>query len=270
MTSAGESGPTPRAPDRPLPLDELTWHFDRHQVPESGRRLVLEVLDGEPVRRVGGGGRSVVVRYASRKMGRVIQAESRNVELVFLEQCEHDPNVLFFFCQPTRLSVRIIDAKERTRPITDYPGLPRPPRERWLLLRRSASRCPCWRSRSPLRAVLSGRARGGPGRLPSRPRPTSVSGTGCSPRRLLTASGSATSATSATSSMATARIQSGRGRLLTSSVVPARCAFTSCWPTPAPIRRSCGGSWPTAALRPTCSRSCASTSTRVGSMRPTS
>ena len=43
------------------------------------------------------------------------------MELVFLEQCEHDPNVLFFFCQPTRLSVRITDAKKRTRRITTIP-----------------------------------------------------------------------------------------------------------------------------------------------------
>ena len=62
-----------------------------------------------------------MVRYASRKMGRVIQAESRNYELVFLEQCEHDPHVLFFLCQPTRLSVRITDAKKRSRLISTTP-----------------------------------------------------------------------------------------------------------------------------------------------------
>ena len=121
MIHAGERPPSSRTPGRPLSSDELTRHFDRNQVPEPGRRLVLDVLDSEPVRRVGGGGRSVVVRYASRKMGRVIQAESRNVELVFLEQCEHDPNVLFFLCQPTRLSVRITDAKKRIRPIRTVP-----------------------------------------------------------------------------------------------------------------------------------------------------
>ena len=121
MIHAGERPPSSRTPARPLPSDELTRHFDRHQVPERGRRLVLDLLDGEPVRRVDGGGRSVVVRYASRKMGRVIQAESRNVELVFVEQCEHDPDVLFFLCQPTRLSVRITDAKKRIRSVWTVP-----------------------------------------------------------------------------------------------------------------------------------------------------
>ena len=90
-------------------------------MPEIGRRLVLDIVDGEPVRRVGGGRRSVVVRYASRKMGRVIQAESRNVELVFLEQCEHDPQVVLFFCQPARLRVHITDSKRRRRPIRTIP-----------------------------------------------------------------------------------------------------------------------------------------------------
>ena len=121
MTYARDSASSSRSPDSLLPPDELTRHFVRHRVPDCGRELVLKVLDGEPVRRVGGGRRSVVVRYASRKMRRVIQAESRNVELVFVEQCEHDPSVLFFFCQPTRLSVNITDAKGRVRPVTTYP-----------------------------------------------------------------------------------------------------------------------------------------------------
>ena len=81
---------------------------------------MLNVLDAKPVRRVGGGRRSVVVRYASRNMRRVIQAESRNVELVFVERCEHDPDVLFF-CQPTTLSVQITDAQARVRRVKTYP-----------------------------------------------------------------------------------------------------------------------------------------------------
>ena len=119
MTAGPFSGSL--VPDLPLDANTVARYFERHRLPEQGRRLVLQVLDGDPVRRVGGGRRSVVVRYASRKMRRVIQAESRNVELVFVEQCEHDPNVLFFFCQPTRLSVNITDAKGRVRPVTTYP-----------------------------------------------------------------------------------------------------------------------------------------------------
>ena len=121
MTHTPVSSASSSSPERPLAADELTRYFDQHRVPDKGRQLVQQVLHGDPVRRVGGGRRNVVVRYASRKMGRVIQAESRNVELVFLEQCEHDPNVLFFLCQPTFLSVRITDAKKRIRPIRTVP-----------------------------------------------------------------------------------------------------------------------------------------------------
>ena len=76
MTHTPVSSASSSSPERPLAADELTRYFDQHRVPDKGRQLVQQVLHGDPVRRVGGGRRNVVVRYASRKMGRVIQAES--------------------------------------------------------------------------------------------------------------------------------------------------------------------------------------------------
>ena len=108
---------------RALPggLPALERLFERHGVTTTGRRLVLEALRGEPVRRVGGGARNVVVRFASRKVGRVIQAESRTVELAFVYSCEHDANVFFYLCQPVELTVRIVDSRGRRRGIRHVP-----------------------------------------------------------------------------------------------------------------------------------------------------
>ena len=89
--------------------------FETLAVPESGALRVAEMLSGEPVRRVGGGRANVVVRYASRKMRRILQAESRNVEFVFVLRCEHDERILAYLCQPARLHVKTLDRKGRRR-----------------------------------------------------------------------------------------------------------------------------------------------------------
>ena len=90
--------------DRPLPglpggLRELNEHFRRHGIPRMTRRLILKAFEG-PVRRAGGGHDNVVVRFASRKMGVVIQAESRTVEFAFVYLCEHSSPVICYLCQP--------------------------------------------------------------------------------------------------------------------------------------------------------------------------
>lgn len=105
----------------PLSREELDRAFDRFGVPESGRCLVLAALAGDPVRRVGGGRGNVVVRYASRKMGCVVQAESRNVELAFVQCCESDPGVVFYLCQPATLAVYVVDTRGHRRRIHHVP-----------------------------------------------------------------------------------------------------------------------------------------------------
>ena len=113
-------------PSEPLPglpggLPALERLFDRHGLPPTGRKLVLAALQGDPVRRVGGGRGNVAVRYASRKMRVVIQAESRNVELGFVQRCESDPDVVFYLCQPAMLSVYVVDTRGRRRRIQHVP-----------------------------------------------------------------------------------------------------------------------------------------------------
>ena len=98
----------PGLPGGRVELEEL---FRRFGVTEKGREFVLRALTGEPERRVGGGSHNVIVRFASQKMKRVIQAESRTVELAFVELCEYDPKVRLYLCQPGKLFVRSRNAK---------------------------------------------------------------------------------------------------------------------------------------------------------------
>ena len=94
--------------------EELEEHLQRQGVTDEGRQFVLNAFE-KPVRRVGGGGSNVVVRYASRKMGCGVQCESRNVELAFVELCEFSPEVRFYVCQPGKLSVSRRNVKGRMK-----------------------------------------------------------------------------------------------------------------------------------------------------------
>ena len=110
-------------PGLPGGLPELEFYFERHHVPAAGRRFVKKVVTGNPVRRVRSGGGNVTVHYASRKVGRIIQAESRTVERAFVELCEYDPKVTFVLCQPGEIYVRITDSRGRkrlSRHVPDY------------------------------------------------------------------------------------------------------------------------------------------------------
>ena len=75
-------------------------------ITESGRQLVRRIRSSDPARRVGGGRSNVCVRYPSRKMGFVVQAESHTVELSLVYELEHDPEVLEYYDQPEHLTLR--------------------------------------------------------------------------------------------------------------------------------------------------------------------
>ena len=112
-----------RIPGVPGGAAELQELFERHGVTDKGRELVLNALTAPPERRVGGGSNNVVTRFPSAKMGRVIQGESRTLEYAFVTQCEYDPAVRLYLCQPVKLFVRRRDARghERGRwTVVDY------------------------------------------------------------------------------------------------------------------------------------------------------
>src|SRR4051812_206926 len=74
--------------------------FGKLGVPPSGRSAVRLVRTSPPARQVTTGrGRSASV-FASVKMGRGIQAESRTIEYPACYAYEHDPAVLEFWDQP--------------------------------------------------------------------------------------------------------------------------------------------------------------------------
>src|SRR6266550_9634383 len=66
---------------------------------EATRAVIDHIRSAPPSRRVGGGRENVSGRYPSRKMGVTIQFESHRVELAFVYEMEHDPDVLEYYDQ---------------------------------------------------------------------------------------------------------------------------------------------------------------------------
>lgn len=82
----------------------------------NGRKMVDSIRCSNPIRRVGGGANNVTTRFASRKMGCVIQAESHKGELPALYQWEYDPKTHEFYDQPSqvKLSYRTSNGRQST------------------------------------------------------------------------------------------------------------------------------------------------------------
>ena len=76
---------------------------------EAALEQIQAIRSSEPVRRVQGRGSNVCARYPSRKMGRVIQAESRTVELVAIRCAyEFEPQVLEYWDQPCQIQLKYL------------------------------------------------------------------------------------------------------------------------------------------------------------------
>ena len=83
------------------------------RLPPAGEALARSIREAEPARRVQSRRSNAVVRYASPKMGCVIQAESHTVELPLVYVLEHSSDVLEFYDQPCqiRLSYRTAEGR---------------------------------------------------------------------------------------------------------------------------------------------------------------
>lgn len=103
-----------------LSNETLQRLFILQNMPPTGRLAVENIRQQEPSRRVGGGTHNVACRFASRKMGRVIQAESHKCELPAIYLWEFDPATHEFYDQvpPIKLSYLNGAGKRVTHPST--------------------------------------------------------------------------------------------------------------------------------------------------------
>ena len=89
----------------------LQW-CGRLSLSHEARQAVERVRSAGPTRRVGGGRENVSGRYPSRKMGVTIQFESHRVELAFVYEMEHDPDVLEYYDQAPSILLDYESANE--------------------------------------------------------------------------------------------------------------------------------------------------------------
>jgi putative transposase len=92
-------------------LLELFQHLD---LSPQARQIVAEIRSSPPVRRVCSAAGNVSVRYPSRKMGVIVQAESHRNELAGIYEKEYDPGTLEYYDQPLRIKL-VYEAKNGRR-----------------------------------------------------------------------------------------------------------------------------------------------------------
>lgn len=92
---------------------ELRAYCDRHNLSAAGCAYLARVRSSPPSRRVRSGSGNVTVRYPSRKMGCIIQAESHRNELAGIYEMEYDPTVLEYYDQPEPIQLTYLGRNGR-------------------------------------------------------------------------------------------------------------------------------------------------------------
>ncbi|CAG0940366.1 hypothetical protein GALLN_00925 [Gallionellaceae bacterium] len=85
--------------------EALETIFDHQNTPEEGRKRIRWIRANSPIRRTEGGKRSVKVRFVSRKMGFVLEAEASGTEYAALRTYDNDEETLEIYTQPTTLTI---------------------------------------------------------------------------------------------------------------------------------------------------------------------
>jgi len=93
-----------------LSEQDLLCLLVRQNISLAGRQVIETIRASDPTRRTGGGTHNVAARFASRKMGVVIQAESHKNELPALYLWEHDFKTYEFYDQPPAVKLSYLAA----------------------------------------------------------------------------------------------------------------------------------------------------------------
>jgi len=93
---------------------ELFQLYRNLNLSQQAQQIITEIRSSPPVRRVCSAAGNVSVRYPSRKMGVIIQAESHRNELAGIYEKEYDPEILEYYDQPTRIKL-VYEAKNGRR-----------------------------------------------------------------------------------------------------------------------------------------------------------
>src|SRR6266545_7818065 len=121
---------------RPRMLDPTAFaqYGQTLNLSDAALELIQTIRSSEPVRRVQSRVSNVCGRYPSRKMGRVIQAESRTVELVAIRCAyEFEPAVLEYWDQPCQIELTYLARNGRLVHVRHTPDffVLRPNRAGW-------------------------------------------------------------------------------------------------------------------------------------------
>ncbi len=98
----------------------LLW-CGRLGLSQEAQASIAQIRSSGPARRVGGGRENVSGRYPSRKMGVTIQFESHRVELAFVYEMEHDPDVLEYYDQAPSIPLEYESANGRRLAVMHTP-----------------------------------------------------------------------------------------------------------------------------------------------------
>ena len=88
--------------------DDLYKLCQKLNLSQPAQQVIGEIRSSPPARRVRSAAGNVSVRYPSRKMGVIIQAESHRNELAGVYEKEYDPEVLEYYDQPPRIKLNYV------------------------------------------------------------------------------------------------------------------------------------------------------------------